>query len=123
MPFEIKAPITGDILKVAEYDFSEDMTLEEAQQACREHGNGWRLPEKEELKVIFEHLHKVGKGNFKNTWYWESSGRKFNFADGRLAPQIKQQRIEGFYYPQETNRMRAVLSLPKPFGISRLWRW
>ena len=122
MSFEIKHPITSAILQVAEHDFSVEMTLEEAQQACNELGIGWRLPEIEELKSMYEHLHQEGKGNFKDTWYWESSGWYFNFADGR-ALRVKYQRIIGVNYKPITKRVRAVLSLPKPFGLSRLWRW
>lgn len=123
MPFEIKQPNTGVILQVAECDFSEEITFEKACQICKDLGNGWRLPTSLELELMYEQLHKNGKGSFKDTGYWESSGRTFNFNYGRCLPRVKQQRIQGFYYPPEMNHMRAVLSLHKPFGLSRLFRW
>ena len=123
MSLEIQSHITGGILQVAEYDFSEEITFKEAHQVCKDLGNGWRLPNSGELELIYESLHRKGKGNFKETCYWESSGRKFNFANGRLAPQVKKQRFLGVYYPPAKARVRAVLTLPKPSIFARLLRW
>ena len=49
------------------------MNWDDAMKACEGLGNGWRLPSKEELNAMYEQLHKQGKGNFKNEWYWSSS--------------------------------------------------
>ena len=122
MPFEIKHTVTGAIFHIAEDDFSVEMTLEEAQKACNELGNGWRLPEIEELKSMHKFLYQEGKGNFQDTWYWESSGMHFNFADGR-AIRVKYQRINGINYEPIRKRVRAVRALPKPFSLSRSWRF
>ena len=56
---------------VAKADFpKEDMTWEEAKQACENLGNGWRLPDKDELVAMYEQLHKERKGNFELSYYW-----------------------------------------------------
>ena len=76
MPFEIKHPITGGILQVAEGDFPNELKWNEAMSACQNLGNGWRLPSLEELEAMHVQLHRQGKGNFKTEdcdWHWSSS--------------------------------------------------
>ncbi|MFM7661671.1 MAG: hypothetical protein ACKO6A_03325, partial [Bacteroidota bacterium] len=63
---KITNPITGDELQVANQDFSDQMSWDEAKRACIELGSGWRLPTKEELVAMYEQLHKEGQGNFKS---------------------------------------------------------
>lgn len=69
----IEHPLTGAKLQVANQNFSDEMTWEEAKRACRELGKGWRLPTKLELEAIYEQLHKNDQGNFRCTFYWTSS--------------------------------------------------
>lgn len=69
----IEHPLTGAKLQVANRDFSEKMTWEEARRACRELGNGWRLPTKLEIEAMYEQLHKKGQGGFKEACYWSSN--------------------------------------------------
>jgi hypothetical protein len=64
---------TGEKIEVAENDFDKMMTWHEAKKACKELGEGWRLPSKEELKVIQKELYKKNKGNFKLIGYWSGS--------------------------------------------------
>ena len=47
----------------------------------------WRLPDKEELNLMYENLHKKGIGGFTNTFYWSSSEHSAVTAW-----------IQGFYY-------------------------
>ncbi|MCE2840979.1 MAG: DUF1566 domain-containing protein, partial [Bacteroidetes bacterium] len=53
-------------------------------------GNGWRLPDVEELLVIYEELHTQGKGNLKDGCYWSSSqsnmfgALEVSFGDGKV---------------------------------------
>jgi len=88
MSLYINHPITGDKIQVAENDFPDKMSWHEAMSACAGLGGGWRLPNKEEQRVMYEQLHKQGKGNFKNNWYWSSSELTasdawyFNFENG-----------------------------------------
>ena len=88
---KITNPITGDELQVANQDFSNEMTWEEAKRACNELGSGWRLPNKQELLEIYEKLHEKGQGNFKAAYYWSSTedgndyAWNFTFANGGAA--------------------------------------
>jgi hypothetical protein len=122
---EIKSPITGERLQVAENDFENEMTWYMAKNACAELENGWRLPTIEELKVMYEQLHKKGEGNFKDVGYWSSmeysgfSGRQawlLRFFDGIANTYRKTdtggERDEIFFL----FHVRAVRALPQ--GIS-----
>ena len=70
------------------------MPWNQAMSTFEELGNGWRLPNKEDLKAMYE-LHKQGKGNFKNEWYWSSSQYDsgdawgVNFSDGDVSSSTK----------------------------------
>ena len=72
---EIKHPITGERLQVAENDFEEKMNWQQAKIACNELENGWRLPTKTELELMYSELYERGNGNFKtdNESYWSGS--------------------------------------------------
>ena len=70
---KITNPITGDDLQVANHDFTDEMSWENAKRACIELGSGWRLPTKEELKAMYEQLYEKGQGNFKAALYWSST--------------------------------------------------
>jgi hypothetical protein len=90
MQLYIKHPITGDIIQVGENDFSNEMNWDQAMEACNVLGNGWRLPDVEELLVIYEELHTQGKGNLKDGCYWSSSqsnmfgALEVSFGDGKV---------------------------------------
>jgi hypothetical protein len=47
------------------------MTWGEAKSACIELGGGWRLPNKEELNIIFENKDKIGQ--FGDLGYWSGT--------------------------------------------------
>jgi len=92
--FEIKIPEKGKILQVAKNDFKSEMTWPEANEACFNLGDGWRLPTKIELEAIHKELHQKGVGNFKHDKYWSSEediesfydyvAWDFNFGDGNF---------------------------------------
>ena len=48
------------------------MTWDNAKNACKGLGDGWRLPTKDELKSLYENKKTIG-GFFNNTSYWSSS--------------------------------------------------
>ncbi len=85
---EITSPITGERLRVAENDFEKILDWFQAKSACGELGNGWRLPTRSELELMYKDLHKKGNGNFKESHYWSSteyggySAWFFSFDDG-----------------------------------------
>lgn len=104
---EIEHPLTGDKLQVANQDFSNRMTWDMAIRACNELGGGWRLPSVEELKAMYEQLHKKGKGNFKAyldhgpfvSAYWSSQGTENDDINARYF---------SFYYGFEDHNLKHI---------------
>ena len=58
-------------LEIAEYDFPQEMNLNEAYLACDKLGDNWRLPTIDELNKIWLIKDKIG--GFNNGNYWSSS--------------------------------------------------
>jgi len=48
-----------------------DMMWDEAKKACKNLGDGWRLPTKDELNLLYENKEKIG--GFANFYYWSST--------------------------------------------------
>ena len=63
----------GPRLQVADRDFPNQMSWQEAMVSSQSLGNGWRLPTIDELNGIYSILHKNGKGEFSNEEYWSST--------------------------------------------------
>ena len=57
-------------LEVMTEDLGE-MEWEEAKKACKNIGDGWRLPSKDELNLLYENKEKIG--GFVNRYYWSST--------------------------------------------------
>ena len=47
------------------------MDWDEAMKACADLGDGWRLPTKEELNILYENKDKIG--GFDSNYYWSST--------------------------------------------------
>ena len=47
------------------------MDWREATKACADLGDGWRLPTRDELNILFENKDKIG--GFANNLYWSST--------------------------------------------------
>ena len=73
-------------LEIAQFDFLDPMTYDEAARACSKLGEGWRLPTKEEMEEIHKNKDMLGgfispiyvSDNSKfstdnNVYYWSSS--------------------------------------------------
>jgi hypothetical protein len=73
-------------LEIAQFDFSDPMTYDEAVKACSKLGDGWRLPTKEEMEKIYENKDMLGgfvspiyvsdNSEFfvdNNVYYWSGS--------------------------------------------------
>ncbi len=82
---------TGNTIEIAADDYSKDQ-IERNQHLKLHTEDGWRLPDIEELQLMYSILHKEGKGDFENDWYWSKSRFEvswdysvdigINFADG-----------------------------------------
>ena len=59
-----------DSLEIASADFDSSYTWNDANQICEGLGDGWRLPNLDELKLIFKNRKQIG--GFKRDSYWTS---------------------------------------------------
>jgi hypothetical protein len=69
--YVIGKPIKIGNLEVAQYDFPEAMSNDDAKLACARLGKGWRLPTKKELNSLYQNRYKIG--GFANNHYWSST--------------------------------------------------
>ena len=69
----INSPTPGKRIQVFPNHFEEQMDWHNAEKSCNELEKGWRLPTKDELKLMYEQLHRKGIGNFKASLYWSGS--------------------------------------------------
>jgi hypothetical protein len=60
-----------DSIEIAQFDLPTTVTWYNAKRECKELGNGWRLPTKEELDKLYNNKDLIG--NFVNTNYWSST--------------------------------------------------
>ena len=67
----IGTSIKIDNLEIAEFDFPNEMTWDEGVKACIELGEGWRLPTKDELNVMYKNKNRIG--GFEKFSYWSST--------------------------------------------------
>tara|TARA_B110000240_G_C13043633_1_gene260236 strand:+ start:34 stop:387 length:354 start_codon:yes stop_codon:yes gene_type:complete len=61
-------------LEVMTEDLGE-MKWEEAKKACKNLGDGWRLPSKDELNLLYKNKEKIG--GFLYSYYWSSTENEF----------------------------------------------
>ena len=74
----IGEPVRIGGLEVAQNDFPEDINWDDAGKACKVLGDGWRLPTKDELNLMY--LYKDRIGGFANNNYWSSKDYQTTFA-------------------------------------------
>ena len=67
----IGTPYRLSNIKVAQYDFPEKMSWYDAEKACADLGDGWRLPTKYELDFMYDNRRKIG--GFGDYLYWSST--------------------------------------------------
>jgi hypothetical protein len=68
----IGKPIRIGTIEVTENDFPKQMIWDDAVKACTALGNGWRLPTKYELNLMYLSNDKIG--GFAGSFYWSSTG-------------------------------------------------
>lgn len=82
-PLELKG------LLVAEFDFPNEMNLNDASIACKNLGQGWRLPTEEELSLILDNRKKMNLTNFEfEKYYWCSGIFKYELSVYNYAKSI-----------------------------------
>lgn len=94
-------------IEIAEFDFPIPVTWPDARNLCSSLGEGWRLPSKDELTLIYNNFHKVPNLKFEVYWngyedYAQYSGYAYthDFYNGKF----------GFQYQREKANVRAVRS-------------
>jgi hypothetical protein len=77
--------VTGDYVVAVEIGDLEVMTedlgemnWDDAMKACADFGDGWRLPTKDELNILYENKDKIG--GFALNYYWSSTELDFSIA-------------------------------------------
>ena len=58
-------------LEISANDFPERMDWNSAEKLCQELGEGWRLPTKKELQLLFNNQEEIG--GFTRLDYWSST--------------------------------------------------
>ena len=81
----IGKPVKIGNLLVAQNDFPEAMNWDDAKEACRALGKGWRLPSKTELNILHKNRKKIGAYTDEDSLssYWSSTVFNLNFAWGQ----------------------------------------
>ena len=106
----IGTPIRIGNLEVAQYDFPQQLTWDDAKKTCDLLGDGWRLPTKYELNDLFQNKIKIG--NFKRSDYWSSTEKGFDlswsqdFNDGS----------ESYFY-KSSKKVGGIVMSPKAFYV------
>ena len=83
IPFTSPSQIIGTTYKlnsieIAQFDLPGEVTWYNDKRECKELGNGWRLPTKDELENMFNNKDLIG--NFFNVNYWSSSSYSSDYA-------------------------------------------
>ena len=68
----VGTPIKIGNLEVAQHDFNRDWEYDDAKVACAKLGEGWRLPTKDELNLLYQNKDKIG-GFSAAVSYWSSA--------------------------------------------------
>ena len=100
----IGKPIKIENLEVAQHDFPEAMTWDNAKAACAKLGKGWRLPTENELNVMYKNKKKMGGFAFANFAYWSST----EYDTANAVVQCFSNDLQNFFSKNDTFYVRAV---------------
>jgi hypothetical protein len=105
----IGRPIKLDNLEVAQHDFPKSMNWDDAKAACAKLGEGWRLPTKDELNLLYQKKDKIG--GFAEYFYWSSTEYINNDAWLKNFNIVGSQRFSNIVTKFGVFNVRAVRSL------------
>ena len=91
-------PIKIANIEVAQYDFPEKMKWDEAKAAVTKLGDGWGLPTKDELNVLYQNKDKIG--GFAGNYYWSSTEANNYYAwfqDFNVGVQVNVDKVNAYY--------------------------
>lgn len=91
-------------LEIAQFDFSKYMYWDQANNACKGLGIGWRVPTKNELKVLYSNKSKIKIGGYSYNYYWGNN-------EDKDYPSMRQNFSNGeqeIMYEDDRCRVRAV---------------
>ena len=106
----IGKPIRIGRIEVAQYDFPKAIKWDVAREVCQKLGEGWRIPTKSELNLIYKNKYKIG--GFINDYYWSSTEYDADDDDNSSKPLIKRfnDGSEMQSWKDELRYLRAVRS-------------
>ena len=67
----IGEPIKINDLMIAEHEFPEKMDWDDAMKACKDLGEGWRLPTKQEILMIYQNSNEISY--YLDDYYWTAT--------------------------------------------------
>ena len=91
-PSSLNERVTGDPIRigrieVAQYDFPKAMKWDVAREVCQKLGEGWRIPTKSEINLLYKNKNKIG--GFINDYYWSSKEYDADDYDNSSKPLVK----------------------------------
>ena len=86
----IGTPIKINNIEVAQYDFPQEVNWDEANKVCNELSNGWRLPTKDELNILYQNKDFIG--GFFNTSYWGTNSKRSYLTDDNISDVLEGKR-------------------------------
>ena len=90
----VGTPVKFGQLEIAQYEFPDKVNWNDAKLLCSKLGDGWRLPNIEELNKMYQYSDRIG-GFIKGIYYWSSSPFGVSSPDLTTA---SGERISGDYY-------------------------
>jgi hypothetical protein len=106
----IGMPIKIGNIEVAQYDFPEKMNWQSANYACVSLGNGWRLPTKEELNILYFNKNKIGGFDALGP-YWSSTEKGLINGEIITLVQYFNADSQGLYGKNATLFVRAIRAI------------